>query len=465
MAGFNSELADIRFGCGLSPVIGRPESIDVMLDGLTAPDDIAAAFPIETFDTFRRTRMIAINEQRKILRDNRGSDIGEAARKQRNVLNRIAREDKGAWLGQTLLRRSYTQHGMFERLAFFWGDHFSAQGKQGAVRRATSPYIEEAIRPHMTGSFADLLKSAVMHPLMLTYLDQHRSAGPNSAFAARLAAKGKTAGLNENLAREVLELHTLGVSGPYTQADVTQLAELFTGLTFQVQVGFKFRKDMVEPGSETVLGKTYGDKMNRDPILAVLDDLATHPATARHIAWKLAMHFVSDTPDPGLIDHMAQTFVKTDGALMAVYTAMLEHPAAWQTERMNMKFPVDFVGSACRALAVPDEPLQSFTENEMKNAISIPMAMMGQNWQLPIGPDGWPEEDDEWITPQGLSGRVRWAMAVPQILQPQLPDPRDFVTTALGSYAPDAVIFAASAAESKTEAIGLVLASPAFQRR
>ncbi|MEP4978185.1 DUF1800 domain-containing protein [Ascidiaceihabitans sp.] len=465
MAGFNSELAAIRFGCGLSPVVDAPRSVDTMLQGLQSADAMAQTFPIESFDTFRETRMKAVAAQRKILKENRGSDIGKAARKQRNVLNRIARTDKGRWLGQNLLRRSYTEQGFFERLAFFWGDHFSAQGKQGLIRRATSPYIEDAIRPNMTGQFADLLKAAVLHPLMLTYLDQHRSVGPNSAFSMRKTAQGKAAGLNENLAREVLELHTLGVNGPYTQTDVTQLAELFTGLTFQVNVGFKFRKDMVEPGAETVLGKTYGDQMNRAPVLAVLDDLAVHPATASHVAWKLAMHFVSDTPDPALIDHVAAAFQATDGNLMAVYTALLDHPAAWQTDKMNFKFPVDFVGSACRALAIPPAPIQAFDEKGMQNAISTPMTMMGQNWQLPIGPDGWPEEDSEWITPQGLSGRVRWAMAVPQVLQPALPDPREFVDAALGSFAPDAVRFAASAAESKTEAIGLVLASPAFQRR
>ncbi len=461
MAGFDPEFADIRFGCGLSPVVGRSSSIDGILDGLSAPDDMAAQFPIEGFDQFR-DRMKAVAVQRRILRDNRGSDIGNAARKQRNVLNRVARTDKGKWLGQTLLRRSYTPHGFFERLAFFWGDHFTARGKQGLVRRATSPFIEDAVRPNLSGRFADMLKAAVMHPIMLMYLDQFRSVGPNSAFAIKKAGK---AGMNENLAREVLELHTLGVDGPYTQTDVTQLAELFTGMTFHINNGFKFRKDMVEPGAETVLGKTYADTMNRAPVLNVLEDLALHPATARHIAWKLAVHFVADTPDPALIDHMTQAYVKTDGTLLAVYAAMLEHPAAWQRDVMNVKLPIDFISSACRALAIPAQTVQTMDENDMKNAILTPMAMMGQNWQQALGPDGWPEEDSEWITPQGLSGRVRWAMAAPQILQPQLPDPRDFVTDALGSLAPQPVHFAASAAESRTEAIGLVLASPAFQRR
>ena len=459
---FDPEFAEIRFGCGLSPVVGRVDSIDAMLDGLTSQDAIAQQFPIEHFDIFR-ARMVKIEEWRKVRRNNRGTDLAAEARKQRKVLNRIAREDKAKWLGQSMLRRTYTTSGFFERLAFFWGDHFTAHGKRGLIRRATGPYIEETMRPNLTLRFADLVKAAVLHPLMLHYLDQSQAIGPNSIRAIK--KNGKNAGLNENLAREVLELHTLGVGGPYTQEDVRQLAELFTGLSFQSKVGFKFRKDYAEPGTETVLGIEYDDVANVKPVLAALEDLSVHPATASHIATKLAVHFVSDTPDAGLIAHMTDAFTKTDGQLMAVYTAMLEHPAAWQRDAMNFKFPVDFVGSACRALAIPRGPIEALDEKAMKNAIMVPMAMMGQNWQQPNGPDGWPEDDAQWITPQGLSGRVRWAMGAPEILQPDLPDPRSFVDAALGSFASEPVRFAAGAAESKTEAIGLILASPAFQRR
>jgi uncharacterized protein (DUF1800 family) len=459
---FDPEFAEIRFGCGLSPVVDQVPSIDAMLAGLVSDDAIAQQFPIETFDTFR-ARMIEIVNLRKIRRANRGTDLAADARKQRNVLNKTAREDKAKWFGQTMLRRTYTSNAFFERLAFFWSDHFTARGKRGLVRRATGPYIEGAIRPNLTLRFSDLLKAAVLHPLMLHYLDQTGAMGPNSARAIK--KNGKDVGLNENLAREVLELHTLGVDGPYTQEDVRQLAELFTGLSFQTQVGFKFRKDYAEPGSETVLGVTYDDTPSVKPVLAALEDLSVHPATAHHIATKLAVHFVSDTPDDGLVAHMMDAFIKTDGQLMAVYTAMLEHPAAWQRDAMNFKFPVDFIGSACRALAIPRGPIEALDEKSMKNALMVPMTLMGQNWQQPSGPDGWPEEDAEWITPQGLSGRVRWAMGAPEILQPDLPDPRVFVDTALGSFATEPVRFAAGAAESKTEAIGLVLSSPAFQRR
>ncbi|WP_089422045.1 DUF1800 domain-containing protein [Pseudosulfitobacter pseudonitzschiae] len=432
-----------------------------MLAGIIAPDTMADRFPIEPFSKFR-DRMVASDKLRRTLRDNRGKPQAKVAQKRRNLLKKEARIDMTRWLGMSMLRRTYTDTAFFERLVYFWGDHFSATGKAGVIKRATSPYIEDGIRPYVGGRFSDLLISAVTHPVMLQYLDQDRSIGPQSERALK---SGKAAGLNENLAREVMELHTLGVDGPYTQQDVRELAELFAGLSFQPNQGRKFRKDYVEPGAETVLGVTYDDAYSIKPVHAVLEDLAVHPATARHLSWKLAVHFVSDRPDPALIDHLTARYVETGGDLMQVYAALLEHPAAWTPEGANIKPPVEFVGSAMRALAVEPIVVTGMTEKGVRNVILTPMAVMGQTWQKFSGPDGWPEEDSAWLTPQGLSGRVRWAMEGPQLLRPDLPDPRAFVDTALGSFAPEDVKFAASAAESKSEAIGLVLMSPAFQRR
>ena len=461
MRAFQPEFAEIRFGCGLSPVIAPAASVEAMLAGITAPDAMAQRFPIEPFSIFRE-RMVASDKLRTTLRANRGKPEAKEAQKERNLLKKQARIDMTHWLGMSMLRRTYTETGFFERLLYFWGDHFTATGKAGVVKRATSPYIEDGIRPFVGSRFADLLISAVTHPVMLQFLDQDRSMGPGSERAQK---RGKTAGLNENLAREVMELHTLGVDGPYTQDDVRQLAELFTGLSFQPKQGAKFRKDYVEPGAETVLGVTYDDAYSIKPVHAVLEDLSVHPATARHLSWKLAVHFVSDTPDPALIDHVTARYIETEGDLMQVYAALLEHPAAWTPEGANIKPPVEFVGSAMRALAVDPAVVTEMPEKRVRNVLLTPMAVMGQTWQKFSGPDGWPEEDDAWLTPQGLSGRVRWAMAGPEMLRPDLPDPRAFVDTALGSFAPEDVKFAAGAAESKSEAIGLVLMSPAFQRR
>jgi uncharacterized protein (DUF1800 family) len=461
---FSPELAEIRFGCGLSPVLAPVQSPQAMLDGVSGTDLMAAKFPIEPFSEFRN-RMIVSKSIRKNMRKTRGTDEFKTYRKQRNVLNRIARQDMARWYGRTMLRWTNTEQGFRERLASFWGDHFTTIGKVGLLRRATSPYIEDAIRPHISGSFAEMLIASTTHPMMLHFLDQEKSVGPNSIYAIRKPKK--KAGLNENLAREVLELHTLGVDGPYTQNDVRQLAELFTGLTYQPQVGFKFSKNYAEPGAETVLGKSYGGEGQAQlkPVINALRDLAVHPATAYHIASKLVVHFVSDTPDAALVDHVATRFLQTDGDLMSVYTALLEHPAAWGETLQNVKPPVGFIGSSMRALSVPAEAIETLNEKAMNAKLKTPMTLMGQTWQKPGGPDGWPEEDVAWITPQGVSARLRWAMSVPQELRSDLPDPRQFVVDALGTQATKAVRLVAASAESRAEAIGLVLASPSFQRR
>jgi len=328
---------------------------------------------------------------------------------------------------------------------------------------ATVPYVEEAIRPRINGSFADLLIAATLHPLMLHFLDQAGSVGQDSRAAKR---SKKLKGLNENLAREVLELHTLGVDGPYSQTDVRQLAKLFTGLSYSRELKFRFRPGYAEPGAETVLGRTYGgDPATLEPVRRALRDLATHPATARHIASKLAVHFVSDTPDPALVQHIEGRFIDTGGDLMAVCGALLEHPSAWKPTLSNVKPPTDFIASACRALAPATDQIEALNAVTIRRLFLNPLTLMGQIWNRPNGPDGWAEEDTAWVTPQGISARLHWALNVPQKLRPTLPDPRDFVVNALGSFAPQPVQFAAKAAESKSDAIGLILAAPAFQRR
>lgn len=459
---FSPDLAEIRFGCGLSPQLGAPDSVAAMLSGVAGRDEMAARFPVEPFDIFR-LRMVDAGDNRRDMRRTRGTPEFETYRKRRNVLNRSARQAMLAWYAQIVLRWSHTPHGFRERLARFWGDHFTARGKRGVARRATSPYLEEAIRPHIAGTFGDLLVASVTHPVMLEYLDQKTSMGPGSAEAKK---RGRKAGLNENLAREVLELHTLGVGAAYSQKDVRQLAELFAGLSFQPRKGFFFREEFAEPGPEQLLGQSYGgDPASLDAIYEALQDLAIHPATARHIAWKLAVHFVSDDPDPELLRAIETAYRESGGALLEVYDALLSHPAAWQGNLSNVKPAYDFIASSCRALAPAPEVLQGFDEKKAQKYLYAPLRLMGQEWQSPAGPDGWPEEDAAWVTPQGLSARMLWAMTAPVVLRPDLPDPRKFATTALGAYASETVRFAAASAESKPDAIGLVLTAPAFQRR
>ena len=461
MVGFAPDLAEIRFGCGLSPVIPPPESAAAIVQALRGPDTMAERFPIDSYTAHEAWLESARALRKAGYQDKKGrkKDALDAFRKSRLEKNQEAM----AWAMRVQLRWAHTPTGFHERLVAFWADHFTAVGKVGLMRSAMAPYVETTIRPHVAGRFADLLIAAETSPLMLHYLDQVTSVGPNSRAAQNKEALG---GLNENLAREVLELHTMGVDGPYTQDDVRQLAELFTGLTVQAKGGFTFRPAFAEPGSETVLGKSYGgDPGTLEAVHEALRDLALHPVTAGHIARKLAVHFVSDTPDPGLVSAMMRRYLDTGGDLAEVYGAMLAHPAAWTEPLQNVKPPQQFIGSAFRALAVSPERVAQLRPRDIRQTFDSPLATMGQPWLTPNGPDGWTEQDEAWVTPQGVAERLIWAVNVPQMLRPALPDPRLFVDQALGRFATEAVRFAAAAAESEAEAVGLVLASPAFQRR
>jgi uncharacterized protein (DUF1800 family) len=393
-------------------------------------------------------------ELQKQLKEASGA-TAEDLKTQIRAINRDSHQARQQSSVQTILRWSQTEQGFRERLARFWGDHFTVVGKSALPASVVSTYIDEAIRPHLAGSFGDLLVAVTTHPMMLQYLNQMESVGPGSRFA-----------LNENLAREVMELHTLGVGAAYTQDDVRQLAELFTGMGADKAGAFVFLPNRAEPGAETVLGHRYGgDPAQFAAVEQALQDLAVHPSTANHIARKLVVHFVSDTPDPALVDHVAARYRETGGDLRAVYGALLEHPAAWTDAPGNVKPGFDFIASACRGLALGAEAMAPLQPKQINQLFMVPLTKMGQEWQKPSGPNGWPEEDQAWITPQGLSARIDWALTVPGRLRPELPDPRLFVTQVLGEGAPETVRFAAGAAETQAEAVALVLASPAFQRR
>lgn len=459
---FDPERAAIRFGCGLSPSIPAPQTADAMLSLLAGPDDMAQRFPIAGFQVaadLYLARRAALKARNKA-----GTEAEREAAIER--LRDVSRQNFGAvaeWLSHALLRRAQAEDAFRERLVAFWTDHFTAFQPMGPLSFSQVTYAEDAIRPHVAGRFSDMLRAAMTHPLMLRFLNQARSAGPNSR-AARNRGK-KIGGLNENLARELLELHTLGVDGSYTQADVRQLAELLTGLSYSLEKGFQFRPALAEPGTETVLSADYGgEKARLEDVFAVLDDLARHPETARHIARKLAVHFVSDAPDEGLVAAMAARFEETEGDLVQVYAAMLDHPAAWGDAPGNVKRPIDFIGSSLRALDIVPRHMPSQNYGKTRRLFLTPLELMGQRWGRPAGPDGWPEADTDWITPQSLAARLQWGMTVPFSLMRVLPDPREFVETALGSAAPEPVRFAARAAETRAEGVGLVLASPAFQR-
>ncbi|SFR41243.1 DUF1800 domain-containing protein [Litoreibacter janthinus] len=456
---FTPDIAQIRFGEGLSPAVDPPSSVDAILQQLRGPDVAAEAFPIPLFSSLHGEFATVTGLQRAMRKGRNGPDADELTKTYKQA-RRALNVRLEAMLAPVLSRSITTSQPFRERITRFWADHFTVVGKSNLTVNAVPTYVEEAIRPHVAGRFADMLKAVMVSPMMLEYLDQNRSVGPNSA-----GAKGRR-GLNENLARELLELHTLGVEGAYKQSDVRQLAELLTGMSTALGQGFLFRGKIAEPGAETVLGHSYGGgQASVDDVMAFLEDVAHHPDTARHLARKLAVHFTSDIPDEGLISQMADAYLASKGELMAVYDALLRHPFAWDSFGQKIKQPMDFVCSALRVLEVPPASLQNLNRAKRMAYITSPMAGMGQQWLRPSGPDGWPEEAEAWVTPQGLAARIQWAMAMPSAFFRGLPDPREFVGAALGSIADEKVNFAARAAETRREGVGLILASPAFQRR
>ena len=458
---FDPFLAEHRFGYGPSTTVAPPENVADMVSELGRADHARSAFEIPPFQVLQDALALRIRFNSYARKHPDTAEGKEALKKARGIL-RDMRKEHSHWFVQTQLRRITATHGMRERLTAFWANHFTARGGGGLLRFASPLYVDAAVRPHVTGRFAELLTACVTHPLMLDYLDQNTSVGPNSRAAKR---RNGRRGLNENLAREVLELHTLGVDGPYDQYDVRELAKLFTGLSATRHYGFKFRPAMTEPGAETVLGKSYGADGGLTTIRAVLNDLARHPATAAHIARKLAVHFVSDTPSGDLIDHIAGAYLRSDGDLMACYAAFLEHPEAWHPKATNMRPPDEFVSAALRSLGVTAQRLQQMDLAMVRKIFFRPLQLMGQPWLAPAGPDGFGEADSVWATPQGISARLDWAVTAPAQLMADLPDPRDFVHSTLGGRVPEAVQFAANTAETRAVAIGLILASPRFHRR
>lgn len=455
---FDPQRAEIRFGCGLSPDLGGAGDVATLLARLTGPDRAAQEWPIDGFDQFQ-SRLEQQYALRRLQKDKRGTAEAREAEAQEKALRRESARAQRLWFGHSLMRRVTGFDGFRERLTAFWADHFTVRGKVGVMRRGAAAYVEQSIRPHVAGRFSDMLRAVAVAPMMLHYLDQGQSVGPNSPAGRRRSGRG----LNENLAREMLELHTLGVAGGYDQADVRGFAELLTGLSYRPNTGFRFRPNWAEPGGETLLGVTYGGDgpARLEDIFAALEDLARHPDTAQHLAQKIAVHFVGDAPDPAMVQDMAAAYRASDGALLPLYQAMLEHPAAWDGPG-NVKPPMDFVASSLRALGVREVPLRN--QRQMEMLYHNPLALMGQPWEEPAGPDGWPEEDSAWITPQRLAGRLQWAMNVPQVVAKPLPDPRRFVHTALGELAGDTVVQAAARAETRAQGIGVILASPDFQR-
>jgi uncharacterized protein (DUF1800 family) len=341
--------------------------------------------------------------------------------------------------------------GFVERLVWFWSNHFCISADK--IVPMVGPYEREAIRPNVLGRFADLLLAVERHPAMIFYLDNIESIGPNSVAGINLDK-----GLNENLAREILELHTLGVRAGYTQADVTRFAKVLTGWTWLPLRGnpdhggeFVFNKRMHEPGEQTVLGKSYPDT-GVEQGRAVLADLARHPATARHISHKLARHFVSDQPPQPLVDRLETTFLETGGNLKEIAKTLVKSPEAWSHGRKKLKRPSEWVASALRLTAIrPTLP-----------RVLQAQAQLGEPLWRPPAPNGFSDDETAWV--DGLARRLDMANEFAGLVADGS-DPVALLATATGSLVSAETRHTVARAGSRQQAIALLLMTPEFLRR
>ena len=370
-----------------------------------------------------------------------------------------------------LVTAATTERPFAERLQAFWANHFTVSLAKGAVRGLVGAFERDAIRPNIARSFEDLLFAASTHPAMLRYLDNAQSAGPHSravAVAARRAQRRdeepRLTGLNENLAREILELHTLGAEsgralnagrGGYTQADVTSFAAVLTGWRVGAQdSGTRFDPAWHEPGRKTVLGKSYAE--GPDALRDVLHDLARHPATARFLAAKLARHFVADQPSPELVDRLAATYLRSDGQLPEVYRDLVRAPQAWDAAPAKLKTPEEFVVSTARMLGLG---ARMFERNDAAGILAL-----GQRIHTAPSPAGWPDRAEEWLGPDAVWKRVEWATRIGDRLGRSI-DARAVAGASLGPLLSEASQRQVERAADGPQALALLLMAPEFQRR
>ena len=360
-----------------------------------------------------------------------------------------------------------------ERLALFWANHFTVSLAKASTRGAVGAFEREAIRPHIGGRFIDLLRAAVQHGAMLRYLDNDRSAGPDSAIVRRLAGRAspRVTGLNENLARELLELHTLGAAGGgaayggwggYTQADVTALAAVLTGwrvpppdtLAAPGAPSAWFDASWHQPGPKQVLGRSHPE--GPQGLESVLQQLAQHPSTARFIATKLARHLVADEPPPALVARLADSFLQTGGDLPSLYRSLVLAPEAWAAQPAKLKTPEEFVLSSARLLQWGDSLVQRTPD--------AGIGALGQRLLAAPSPAGWPDQAAEWLGPDAVWKRVEWATRVADRLGGQV-DARALAARSLGPLLTDHTARQIDRAADGRQALALLLLSPDFQRR
>jgi uncharacterized protein (DUF1800 family) len=457
-----------RFGLGARP--GEPLPADPRGWLIEQADPRASAYqampPALSGEPSSAALAAQFADRQRALRDASDADKPAVRKQYGEQIRDIYRNAVDARVTSALT----TNAPFIERLVHFWANHFAVSIEKPPVAILAGSFENEAIRPHVLGRFEDMLVAAERHPAMQIFLDQARSVGPDSPAAARAAMRNpdNKRGLNENLAREIMELHTLGVRSGYTQADVTEFARALTGWSLGAMTAnaaknpndptppgaFVFRPRLHEPGVRTVMGKQYAQTDEAQP-LAVLHDLANSPATARHVAEKLARHFVADTPPPALVDRLARVFSDTGGDLPSVYRALADAPEAWPSAPAKFKTPWDWTVSSLRGLGRID----------LQGVRAAPLlTQLGQQVWRPGSPAGYDDIAASWAAPDALVRRVELAQRFAARAGDRL-DARTLGPQLLPGALSDATASAVSRAESAPTALALLLVSPDFLRR
>ena len=382
---------------------------------------------------------------------------------------RAARDEYLAAVGARADAALQTPAPFVERLVHFWANHFAVSVDKVAVVGLAGALEADAIRPHVLGRFEDMLLAVTRHPAMQLFLDQAQSIGPDSPAAQRAAQRDgqRRRGLNENLAREIMELHTLGVRSGYTQQDVTEFARALTGWSIvddapaapgpmltTAAPGFRYRPFVHEPGVRTVVGRSY-PQQGEAQALAILHDLASAPATATHIATKLARHFVADDPPPALVQRLANAFQRSGGDLPTVYRELVTAPQSWQAGTSKFKSPWDWGISALRGVGR--------REIEPKQVANV-MNQLGQPVWRPGSPAGWDDIAAAWAAPDALVRRVEVAQRIGAQAAATV-DARALAPRLLPGVLTEATATAIARAESPGSGLALLLVSPEFLRR
>jgi uncharacterized protein (DUF1800 family) len=365
-----------------------------------------------------------------------------------------------------LIRAVYSRRQLYEVMVDFWSNHFNIYAGKGADRWLSTSYDRDTIRPHALGRFKDLLTATAQSPAMLFYLDNWMSVSPQSPAAQR-GPNNPRRGINENYAREVMELHTLGVEGGYTQKDIQEVARCFTGWTIERPRGqgeFRFEQRFHDNDAKTVLGNHIGAGGGMEDGLKVIDILANHPATAKFIVTKLARRFVADDPPAAVVSKASAVFQQSGGEIASVVRAIIDSPEFFSGEfyRGKVKKPLEYVASALR---VTD------AETKITHPLLRYLNRMGEPLFLAQPPTGHPDMGGSWISPDMLLTRINF---VSDLVSNRLPGSRIRKDTAgeldsmIGLIAPDSISPATRAAMngvSGAESLALLLAAPEFQRR